>query len=265
MLSSRRARALTSPDRPLAVRMSDAFFTNPRPFTKRKREDGPNAKSDSRRGTPRGRGSSSRGDSRGASRGGARGGRGGDRGGRGRGGDRGRGRGGRGAARGGRGGAQEPKGKRRADEDEELDEPEDGFESEDDEELEDAEEFESDEDETETPAQKRLRLSQMYLKSLEKEARPGQFSVEVAQGGIPSCPDLCCFRPDDGGFDAADLDRDLIAERLQQDVVRPSFFIHPLSFHIDPFPFQLEHTGKLHLNVADSVRSLRSSLRGGPI
>ncbi|KAL8276387.1 hypothetical protein RQP46_011232 [Phenoliferia psychrophenolica] len=66
------------------------------------------------------------------------------------------------------------------------------------------------EDESETPAQKRLRLSQMYLKSLEKEARP-----------------------DDGGFDAADLDRDLIAERLQQDV--------------------LEHTGKLHLNIADSL------------
>lgn len=29
-----------------------------------------------------------------------------------------------------------------------------------------------------------------------------------------------CWTTDDGGFDAADLDRDLIAERLQKDVVR---------------------------------------------
>ncbi|ORY81766.1 WD40-repeat-containing domain protein [Leucosporidium creatinivorum] len=65
-------------------------------------------------------------------------------------------------------------------------------------------------DELETPAQKRLRLSQMYLKSLEKDVEQ-----------------------DDGGFDAADLDRDIIAERLQQDV--------------------LQHSGKLHLSVASSL------------
>ncbi|GAA5958683.1 hypothetical protein JCM8115_000323 [Rhodotorula mucilaginosa] len=41
-------------------------------------------------------------------------------------------------------------------------------------------------------------------------------------------------RAEDYGFDAADLDRDIIAERLQQDV--------------------LEHTGKLHLNVASTLQ-----------
>ncbi|KAM0791198.1 hypothetical protein ACM66B_005680 [Microbotryomycetes sp. NB124-2] len=66
-----------------------------------------------------------------------------------------------------------------------------------------------DEDATETPAQKRLRLSQMYLASLQKDAQ------------------------DDIGWDAAQMDKDIIAERLQKDV--------------------LEHNGKMHLLVADSV------------
>lgn len=217
--------------------MSDAFFTNPRPFTKRKREDGPNFRSgaDSRRGAP------SRGGGGGSSRG-ARG--------------SGSARGARASARGGRGGrggrdepnaqakgkrrADEPRGKRRADDDEELDEPEDddgAFDSDD--ALPSPDELDSDdqEDEAETPAQKRLRLSQMYLKSLEKDAR----------------------QTDDAAFDAADLDRDLIAERLQQDVVRrlsPARVsrVAPLT-SLPPVAFsQLEHSGKLHLNIADSVR-----------
>lgn len=147
--------------------MSDAFFNKPRPFTKRKREDGPASSSrhgtSSRgtslvrggRGSSRGRGGSSRG-APGASRGGAS-------------------RGGRGGARGGRGGgAQDNKGKRRAEQDEELDIPEVGgaFDSDSGGELEEEEELDNEteeEDELETPAQKRLRLSQMYLKSLEKE------------------------------------------------------------------------------------------------
>ena len=63
-------------------------------------------------------------------------------------------------------------------EDEELDEEGKdgggGFDSDDGAQEDDAEEEESEEeDEAETPAQKRLRLSQMYLKSLEKETRPG--------------------------------------------------------------------------------------------
>ncbi|KAM0747574.1 WD40 repeat-like protein [Meredithblackwellia eburnea MCA 4105] len=183
--------------------MSDGFFKAPRPFTKRKREDGPN-----RRGGDRPAGAGGRGRGRGGSRGGGSSTRGASRGG---------GRGGSSS----RGGKRDSKGKGREaeqqqeDSDEDLDEPDGGlgFDSDD-------EEIESDaggasngssdeEDEDETPAQKRLRLSQMYLKSLEKETM------------------------DEGDFDAADLDRDLIAERLQQDV--------------------LEHTGKLHLNIADSL------------
>jgi ribosomal RNA-processing protein 9 len=163
--------------------MSDAFFTNPRPFTKRKREDGPNA-SASRSGTSgRGggrdfnnRGSSSRGGTRGGSSRGAST-RGGSRGGVTNG-----TRGGRGSAT-SRGGGTDRKGKRRADDDEELDKVGEnamngGFDSDsddadqqDDNEEEDQSESE---DETETPAQKRLRLSQMYLKSLEKEVRLGK-------------------------------------------------------------------------------------------
>lgn len=151
---------------------NDAFFTAARPFTKRKREDGPNASrtgTAGRRGTPRGssRGGSARG---GASRGGSTG----------RGGASSRG----GAGRGGRSEGGDRKGKARANEvDEELDVADGmngGFDSSDDEEGvngkdgdEDFEEEEDEEDDNETPAQKRLRLSQMYLKSLEKDVRLG--------------------------------------------------------------------------------------------
>lgn len=163
--------------------MSDAFFTNPRPFTKRKREDGPNA-SASRSGSS-GRGGGRDFNSRGSSnRGGARGGssrgassRGGSRGGTANG-----ARGGRGSST-PRGGGTDRKGKQRAD-DEELDRVGDngmngGFDSDSDDadqqgnDAEEEDQSES-EDETETPAQKRLRLSQMYLKSLEKDVRLGE-------------------------------------------------------------------------------------------
>ncbi|KAF8809411.1 WD40 repeat-like protein [Phlegmacium glaucopus] len=63
------------------------------------------------------------------------------------------------------------------------------------------------EDENETPAEKRLRLAQLYLDSVK---------VDLA----------------DGEFDAADIDKELISARLKQDV--------------------LEHSGKVHLFVADS-------------
>ncbi|KAF9812679.1 hypothetical protein IEO21_06066 [Rhodonia placenta] len=64
-----------------------------------------------------------------------------------------------------------------------------------------------DEDEDETPAEKRLRLAKLYLDS-------------VKQGmGL-------------GEFDAAEIDRELISARLKQDV--------------------MEHSGKVHLYVADS-------------
>jgi ribosomal RNA-processing protein 9 len=68
------------------------------------------------------------------------------------------------------------------------------------------------EDAAETPAEKRLRLARLYLEGVEKEAR------ETA-----------------GDYDAAELDREIIGQRLRQDVA--------------------EGAGKVHLYLADSVRS----------
>ncbi|KJA14570.1 hypothetical protein HYPSUDRAFT_220426 [Hypholoma sublateritium FD-334 SS-4] len=67
--------------------------------------------------------------------------------------------------------------------------------------------YSGEEDENETPAEKRLRLAQLYLESVK---------VGLA----------------DGEFDAAEIDKELISARLKQDV--------------------LEHSGKVHLFVADS-------------
>lgn len=55
------------------------------------------------------------------------------------------------------------------------------------------EEVESDNDDKETAAEKRLRLAERYLENIQEHV-------------------------DEAGFDAADIDRDLIAERLQEDV-----------------------------------------------
>ncbi|KAG6853404.1 hypothetical protein C0991_004737 [Blastosporella zonata] len=63
------------------------------------------------------------------------------------------------------------------------------------------------EDEDETPAEKRLRLAKLYLESVKE--------------GLA-----------DGEFDAAEIDKELISARLKQDV--------------------LEHSGKVHLFIADS-------------
>jgi ribosomal RNA-processing protein 9 len=65
------------------------------------------------------------------------------------------------------------------------------------------------ENENETPAEKRLRLAQMYLEGVKTSLA-------------------------DGEYDAAEIDKELISARLKQDV--------------------LEHSGKIHLFVADSVR-----------
>lgn len=54
---------------------------------------------------------------------------------------------------------------------------------------------ESDDDDDETGAERRLRLAERYLENIKGEV-------------------------DEVGFDAEDIDRDLIAERLQEDVVR---------------------------------------------
>ncbi|KAI0672519.1 WD40-repeat-containing domain protein [Trametes maxima] len=66
------------------------------------------------------------------------------------------------------------------------------------------------EDEDETPAEKRLRLAKLYLKSVKQ-------GLTLAEGE----------------FDAAEIDRELVSARLKQDV--------------------MEHSGKLHLFVADTL------------
>lgn len=83
------------------------------------------------------------------------------------------------------------------------------------------------EDAGETPAEKRLRLAKLYLESITEglgaslppsSYRSGVYHVAFSAGGE---------------VDAAEIDRELISARLKQDV--------------------LEHAGKLHLFVADSV------------
>ncbi|CAI6341600.1 unnamed protein product [Periconia digitata] len=68
---------------------------------------------------------------------------------------------------------------------------------------------EDSEDENETAAEKRLRLAERYLENIRNEVE------------------------DDGGFDAADIDKDLIAERLKEDVA--------------------ETKGKIYRNIANKL------------
>ncbi|KAJ4300872.1 pre-rRNA processing protein [Kalmusia sp. IMI 367209] len=75
--------------------------------------------------------------------------------------------------------------------------------------FEDPEGSETSEDENETAAEKRLRLAERYLENIRNEVE------------------------DDGGFDAADVDRDLIAERLKEDVA--------------------ETKGKIYRNIAEEL------------
>lgn len=75
--------------------------------------------------------------------------------------------------------------------------------------FEDSEESETTEDENETAAEKRLRLAERYLENIRNEVE------------------------EDGGFDAADIDRDLIAERLKEDVA--------------------ETKGKIYRNIAEEL------------
>ncbi|KAK3197371.1 hypothetical protein GRF29_1536g1546430 [Pseudopithomyces chartarum] len=68
---------------------------------------------------------------------------------------------------------------------------------------------ETSDDENETAAEKRLRLAERYLENIRNEVE------------------------EDGGFDAADIDRDLIAERLKEDVA--------------------ETKGKIYRNIAEEL------------
>jgi ribosomal RNA-processing protein 9 len=148
--------------------MSDAFFTSKkRPFSTRTKDASATSSS-----KPSRSGVSSRGASRG------------------RGESRGRGRGAATSTRGGGRGSTFNKGKRRAEEeDEELDEGDSDGGSE---KLEAPEEFSSEEeDDLETPAQKRLRLSQMYLKSLEKD-KEGAFHLSLS---LPAISTVLTYSP----------------------------------------------------------------------
>lgn len=82
-----------------------------------------------------------------------------------------------------------------------------------------------DEDIDETPAEKRLRLAKFYLQSVTEGL--GTFACVHA---IPTIHDI---RTAEGEFDAAEVDKELISARLRQDV--------------------LEHSGKVHLFIADTV------------
>jgi ribosomal RNA-processing protein 9 len=87
-----------------------------------------------------------------------------------------------------------------------------------------------DEDAGETPAEKRLRLAKLYLESVREDL--GASLVHLLQIIWRSHSSLS-GRLADGEADAAEIDKELISARLKQDV--------------------LEHAGKLHLFVADSV------------
>ena len=84
-----------------------------------------------------------------------------------------------------------------------------------------------DEDAGETPAEKRLRLAKLYLESIKEGLGgclpPGSYSPDIYRSTFSA----------DGEVDAAEIDKEIISARLKEDV--------------------LEHAGKLHLFVADSV------------
>ena len=89
-----------------------------------------------------------------------------------------------------------------------------------------------DEDEQETPAEKRLRLAKLYLETV--KGGLGKYHLTELVFLVFS---LLYMEVAEGEFDAAEIDRELISERLRQDV--------------------LEHSGKVHLFVADSVSIFR--------
>jgi ribosomal RNA-processing protein 9 len=64
----------------------------------------------------------------------------------------------------------------------------------------------SDSDEGETAAERRLKLAERYLENVREEV------------------------VDEAGFDAAEIDRDLIAERLKEDVVRSVYLLTSFFF-----------------------------------
>ena len=107
------------------------------------------------------------------------------------------------------------------------------------------------EDETETPAQKRLRLAKVYLDGL-KQSQRGTLPLSMASD---TAADVSA--EEDGGFDAAEIDRELISSRLRQDVVRLRPLVALRLFWSEHFSTsqQLETTGKVHAFVASRIPS----------
>jgi ribosomal RNA-processing protein 9 len=83
------------------------------------------------------------------------------------------------------------------------------------------------EDDSETPAQKRLRLAKLYLESVKDDLGLTGFSFRSNLTRDAA----------EGEYDAAEIDKEIINARLKQDV--------------------LEHAGKMHLFVADLVTIYR--------
>ena len=90
-----------------------------------------------------------------------------------------------------------------------------------------------DEDAGETSAEKRLRLAKLYLQSVREDLGASLAPHFLSPLGVLT---LVFLGLADGEADAAEIDKELISARLKEDV--------------------LEHAGKLHLFVADSVSAL---------
>ncbi|CAG8480050.1 3418_t:CDS:2 [Acaulospora morrowiae] len=92
--------------------------------------------------------------------------------------------------------------------------------------LEKSDESEEELEINETPAEKRRRLAKKYIETIEKEL-------------------------DDAGFDAADIDRDLIAERLRKDALEQTGRAHRII--ADTFSFPIDYSaiksGRLELSA----------------
>jgi ribosomal RNA-processing protein 9 len=89
-----------------------------------------------------------------------------------------------------------------------------------------------DEDIDETPAEKRLRLANLYLQNVTEGL--GEHAC------VHAIPLVYVTRTAEGEFDAAEVDKELISARLRQDV--------------------LEHSGKLHLFIADTVSRIHIAI-----
>lgn len=94
------------------------------------------------------------------------------------------------------------------------------------------------EDEEETPAEKRLRLAKLYLDSVKDGLGTSLSTPSICLTYFSECTNSAGIA--EGEVDAAEIDKEIISARLKQDV--------------------MEHAGKVHLFVADSVRPMFSCI-----